>query len=121
MRTRVPGVMDNFRYSNSVIARTATDFYFHGIPAGVVSRVSDVAKPALFHDLDFKIPVLNCEPISELPAAVTGNLGPPVLNDIMSGVPAICGSGERPTLRSAMSAFGLDPGRAAGREAIPDR
>ena len=81
MRTRVPGVMDNFRYSNSVIARTATDFYFHGIPAGVVSRVSDVAKPALFHDLDFKIPVLNCEPISELPAAVTGNLGPPVLND----------------------------------------
>ena len=40
--------MDNCRYSNSAIARTATDFYFHGIPAGVVSRVSDVAKPALF-------------------------------------------------------------------------
>ena len=48
VRTRVPGVMEGCRYANSVIARAATEFYFHGIPAGVVARMSAVGKQTLF-------------------------------------------------------------------------
>ena len=47
VRTRVPGVMDGCRYANSVVARAATEFYLHGIPAGVVSRTSEVGKATL--------------------------------------------------------------------------
>ena len=47
VRARVPGVMDGCRYANSVVARTATDFYLHGIPAGVASRTSEVGKNTL--------------------------------------------------------------------------
>lgn len=47
VRTRVPGVMDGCRYANSVVARAAAEFYLHGIPAGVVSRTSEVGKATL--------------------------------------------------------------------------
>ena len=47
VRTRIDGVMDGCRYSNSVIARAATDFYLNGIPAGVVSRSLGVNKGTL--------------------------------------------------------------------------
>ena len=47
MRKRIDGVMDGCRYSNSVIARAATDFYLNGIPAGVVSRSLGVNKGTL--------------------------------------------------------------------------
>lgn len=48
VRTRINGVMDGCRYSNSVIARAASDFYLNGIPAGVVSRTLGVNKGTLF-------------------------------------------------------------------------
>jgi transposase len=47
VRARAPGVMDGCRYANSVVARAATEFYLHGIPAGVVSRTSEVDKATL--------------------------------------------------------------------------
>lgn len=48
VRTGIPGVMPGCRYSNSVIARAATEFFLHGIPAGVVARTSGVGKNTLF-------------------------------------------------------------------------
>ena len=47
VRARVPGVMDGCRYANSVVARAATAFYLHGVPAGVASRMSGVGKNTL--------------------------------------------------------------------------
>lgn len=47
VRARVPGVMDGCRYANSVVARAATSFYLHGVPAGVASRMSGVGKNTL--------------------------------------------------------------------------
>lgn len=47
VRTRIDGVMDGCRYSNSVIARAATDFYLNGIPIGVVSRNLGINKGTL--------------------------------------------------------------------------
>jgi transposase len=47
VRAKVPGVMDGCRYANSVVARSAANFYLHGIPAGVESRTSGVGKNTL--------------------------------------------------------------------------
>lgn len=47
VRARVPGVMDGCRYANSLVARAATDFFLHGVPAGVVSRQTGVGKGTL--------------------------------------------------------------------------
>lgn len=48
VRTRIGGVLDGCRYSNSVLARAAADFYLDGIPAGVVARGLGVGKGTLF-------------------------------------------------------------------------
>ena len=48
VRTRIGGVMEGCRYSNSVIARAAADFYLNGIPLGVVARGLGVNKGTLF-------------------------------------------------------------------------
>ena len=39
--------MDGCRYANSVVARSAANFYLHGIPVGVESRTSGVGKNTL--------------------------------------------------------------------------
>ena len=48
VRTRIPGVLPNCRYDNSLVARAAADTYFHGIPFGTVSRRLGVNKGTLF-------------------------------------------------------------------------
>ena len=47
VRTRIPGVLPGCRHANSLIARAATDAYFHGIPVGTVARRQGVGKGTL--------------------------------------------------------------------------
>jgi len=47
VRTRIGGVLDGCRYSNSVLARAASDYYLHGISIGTVARGLGIGKGTL--------------------------------------------------------------------------
>lgn len=47
IRTRIGGVLDGCRYSNSVLARAASDYYLNGISIGTVARGLGIGKGTL--------------------------------------------------------------------------